>query len=300
MTFLRISASPDPPVSLQVAAARAAAYPAPVRPFAVLLLLAAGCSEKPPAPLPTFDFVAYGDCRHNEKVHRDIAGGIARTNPRFILVTGDLVDEPDKEEDWRSWREITKDLRATSEYLCCVGDHDWEKVDTFLKELKMERWYADRRIGDVHVFLLDSRQMFKDKEQVEWLEKTAAASNARHKFAVFHHPPFMIDHKRGYEADNIRPQIHPLLVKLKFCAAFCGHHHAFYATARDGVRYVVTGGGGASLYPIDEKLAQKGDVHRRFHHFVGCTMEEKKIAARVFDEAGREAEDLAFTLCEHP
>ena len=75
--------------------------------------------------LPTFDFVAYGDCRHNVAVHKEIVDTFARrTYPQFVLVTGDLVDEPDKEEDWQSWRDVTKDLRAKSEYLCAVGDHD--------------------------------------------------------------------------------------------------------------------------------------------------------------------------------
>lgn len=264
------------------------------------LLLALGCSRKPPGPLPTFDFVAYGDCRHNAKVHREIAGNIVRTAPKYVLVTGDLVDEPDKPEDWAEFRDIAKELRAKSEYLCAVGDHDWVNGDTFLKEFNLSKWYFDRRIGDVHVFLLDSRGGFKDAEQVKWLEATASASTAKHKVAVFHHPPFMIDHKRGTEAEVLRPNIHPLLVRLKFCAAFCGHQHGFYSTLRDGVRYVVTAGGGAPLWKIDPSLGQKGDLSRKFYHFCGFTFAAGKIEARVFEKDGTEAEDLRFTLCEHP
>jgi Icc-related predicted phosphoesterase len=265
----------------------------------VASLLVVGCPSKPPPVLPAFDFVAYGDCRHNVAVHKEIVDTFARTNPKFVLVTGDLVDEPDKEEDWQSWRDVTKDLRAKSEYLCAVGDHDWEKVDTFLKEFKLEKWYYDRRIGDVHAFMLDSRN-FTDKAQMEWLEKNASASTAKHKFAVFHHPPFMIDHKRGQEAEALRPLIHPLLVKLKFCAAFCGHQHGFYSTVRDGVRYVVTAGGGAPLWKIDPSLGQPGDLSKKFYHFLGFTDTGKRIEARVFEKDGTEAADLRFTLCEHP
>jgi len=266
--------------------------------IAALFLL--GCPRKP-AVLPAFDFVAYGDCRHNAAVHKEIVDTFARTNPKFVLVTGDLVDEPDKPEDWQSWRDITKDLRAKSVYLCAVGDHDWEKVDTFLKEFNLEKWYFDRRVGDVHAFMLDSRAFFSGthQEQVEWLEKTAAASTAKHKFAVFHHPPFMIDAKRGREADVIRPLIHPLLVKLKFCAAFCGHQHGFYSTARDGLRYVVTAGGGAPLWKIDPSLGQPGDLSKKFYHFLGFNDTGKRIEARVFGKDGSEEVGLRFTLCEH-
>ncbi|HXX92003.1 MAG TPA: metallophosphoesterase [Planctomycetota bacterium] len=262
------------------------------------LLLAAGCSGKPPPPLPRFDFVAYGDCRHNVAVHQELVDTLRRTQPKYVLVTGDLVDQPDRPEDWQAWRDVTRELRASSDYLSAVGDHDWEKVDTFLSEFHLERWYYDRRIGEVHVFLLDSRN-FHDPVQMEWLRKTAGASNARHKFAVFHHPPFMIDQKRGREADALRPLIHPLLVELKFCAAFCGHQHGFYTTLRDGVRYVVTAGGGAPLWRTDPALGIAGDRSKRFYHFVGLTDLGKRIEARVLEKDGTEAEELRFTLCEH-
>jgi hypothetical protein len=269
-----------------------------------LLVLAAGCS-KSPAPLPTFDFAAYGDCRHNQEVHREIVSNIVRTHPKFVLVTGDLVDQPDRESDWQAFRDIAKDLRAQSKYLCCVGDHDWLNVDTFLKEFDLERWYFDKRIGDIHVFVLDSRAFYSgtQKDQVDWLEKTAAASTATHKFAVFHHPPFMIDSKPEHiaQADFIRPLIHPLLVKLKFCAAFCGHQHSFYTTRRDGVRYVVTAGGGAPLWKnLDPRLGLKEDLSRSFFHFLAFSFADRKIEARVFGIDGTEANDLRFTLCEHP
>lgn len=271
-----------------------------MRILSLALLLAVGCSEGPPVAAPAFDFAAYGDCRHNEAVHREIAGRLVRSNPRFVLVTGDLVDRPDIEKEWDSFRDIAKELRAKSEYLCAVGDHDWEKSDTFVKEFRLEKLYFDRRIGDVHVFVLDSRSRFKDAEQVKWIEETAAASKAKHRIAVFHHPPFMIHPRRAAEAEEIRPRIHPLLVRLKFCAAICGHQHGFYSTLRDGVRYVVTAGGGAPLADVDPSLGQKGDLWRRFFHYCGFTAVGTTLEARVYGKDGAEAGDLRFTLCEHP
>lgn len=266
-------------------------------PAVVLLLL--GCS-KPPPPLPILDFVAYGDSRHYVETHRQLAASILTAKPRFILHSGDLVDHPDQEGEWAQFRDIVKDLRAGSEFLCAVGDHDWvEGSDVFLKEFRMARWYVDARIGDYHIFVLDSRGGFGDAEQVAWLEKTASASTAKHKFAVFHHPPFMVDPKRVKEAEALRPKIHPLLVKLKFCAAFCGHQHAFYTAVRDGLRYVVTAGGGAPLRGLDPSLGDKADLSRSFHHFCGFTVAGPKIEGRVYGKDGTEAPDLRFTLCEH-
>jgi 3',5'-cyclic AMP phosphodiesterase CpdA len=267
--------------------------------LAVLALAALlGCAED--KPLPQFDIVAYGDCRHREQIHRRIAAAIVRTKPKAVLVTGDLVDRPNEEPLWAAFRDIVKDLRAQADYYSAPGDHDLHPSKLFEKEMGTEALYYDKRIGDVHVFILNSMGRFTDPEQLAWLEKTAAASDAPHRFAVFHHPPFMIDRDRGAEADELRPRIHGLLVKLRFCATFCGHQHAFYTTARDGVRYVVTGGGGAPLWTLDPSLGLPDDRSRRFHHFVGLHVEPKRVRARVIDERGVEAADLAFTVCEHP
>jgi len=264
---------------------------------ALVFLLLAGCGEKKRAA--AVDFVAYGDCRHQPKVHRKVAAAMAASGGKLFLVTGDLTDAPDEEASWAEFRDIVKDVRAKGPYYCSFGDHDSGSKDLFLKELGMTKPYFDKVEGDYHLFILDSRDKFRDKDQVEWLKKTASASKSKHKFAVFHHPPFMIDADRGKEADAIRPNIHPLLAELKFCAAFCGHQHAFYSTKRDGVRYVVTAGGGAPLWKIDPTLGGPGDLFRRFHHFVGLKDLGPKIEAHVIDQDGTEAEDLAFTLCEH-
>lgn len=263
----------------------------------VLLLLLAGCAEKKKAV--GLDFASYGDCRHNNEVHRKIAGSIAASGAKFTMVTGDLVENAGDPAAWAEFRDIVKELRKRP-YDCAVGDHDPDEKLNFKKELGLERMYHDRRDGDFHVFVLDSTGRFEDKEQLEWLEKTAAASTAKHKFAVFHHPPYLIKTSRVAEAEKLRPNIHPLLVKLKFCAAFCGHQHAFYTTQRDGVRYVVTAGGGAPLHSIDNGLGQQGDLSKKMFHFVGGTVSGTKILGRVFDPDGVEEESLAFTVCEHP
>ena len=270
-----------------------------VLPLAALAALAAGCGGKPP-PLPAFDIVVYGDSRHQSDVHRRVAARIAQTAPACVLSTGDLVDHPDEGPLWAEFRDAVKEIRARTVFCSAPGDHDLGPGRLFLKEMGTERLYYDRRAGDVHVFILDSSSQFRDADQVAWLEKTASASDAPHKLAVFHRPPFTIDPKRLADAEQIRPQIHGLLVKLRFCAAFNGHTHAFYATVRDGVRYVITAGGGAPLRTVDPTLGLPGDLSRTFYHFIGLHVDPKRIRARVFDSGGVEAADLAFTVCEHP
>jgi predicted phosphodiesterase len=264
-----------------------------MRALLVLALLAGAQEAK-------VDFAAYGDCRSGHETHRRICASMLKAQAKYVVVSGDLVDWGDDADDWRIWREITKELRENSAYLAAPGNHDVSRDGAFERELGLKKTWSDRRIGDVHVFLLDSNEYFAEAEQLAWLEKAASASDAKHKIAAFHHPPWSLDRFGEFEQKPVRERLHPLLVKHKFCAAFGGHHHSFYATKRDGVRYVITAGGGAWLYRQDASLAIEGDLYRSFHHWVGCTVGPKGISARVYTPDGVDVPELAFPLCEHP
>ncbi|MBV8878583.1 MAG: metallophosphoesterase [Planctomycetaceae bacterium] len=266
--------------------------------MALLLLASCDRSRTPPVRAAALDFAAYGDCRSQTDVHRKIARAIAAAGARYVLVSGDLVDAPDDAEAWARFREAANDL-LKNPYYCAPGDHDTGAKNLYQKEFGLDRLYYDRLQEDCHLFMLDSCGSFDDAAQLAWLEKTAEASTARHKIAVFHHPPFGIHPRRTQQTETIRGKIHPLLVKLRFCGAICGHQHAFYTTRRDGVRYVVTAGGGASLYSQDPSLGQPGDQSRKFFHFVGFRNAGSRLDARVYDVDGIEDGSLAFTFCEH-
>jgi 3',5'-cyclic AMP phosphodiesterase CpdA len=271
------------------------------RAAAAALLLFAGCGKKPPTAAG-LDFAAYGDCRHRRAIHQEICRSILAASPKYVIVTGDLVDYAERPEQWAEWKVDTEALRAKLPYICAAGNHDLAEGKLFQKTLGLDRLYFDRREGDVHLFILDSNGSFNDPAQLEWLEKTAFASTALHKVAVFHHPPFMISPKRNDEPVNTAAAaaIHPLLVKLKFCAAVCGHQHAFYTTLRDGIRYVVTAGGGAPLWDLDKGLGLPSDLTRKFFHFVGFKIDGRTIRGHVYEKDGVEDPDLRFTLCQHP
>lgn len=266
----------------------------------LVLLALAGCSDGGSGGGKPITFALYGDCRTGNDVHRRICKSILETDASFVVVSGDLVDEGDDEESWKAFREITKDLRARVPYFVVKGDHDQGNKWSLEREFRLEKPWYDKEVEGIHFFFLDSTAGFGIGEQLSWLEQRAAGSKALHKIAVFHHPPFSAMPRRAGSAEHVRTEIHGMLVKLKFCAALCGHDHHFYTTSRDGVRYVISAGGGASLYHPDPKQGQRLDLMRRFHHFVLLHKQGKEIAAQVYDESGVEARDLGFGVCSHP
>jgi 3',5'-cyclic AMP phosphodiesterase CpdA len=66
-------------------------------------------------------------------------------------------------------------------------------------------------------------------------------------FVVMHHPPFSISLHGG--SRELRERWTPLFEKYQVTAVFSGHDHVYERAEHDGIRYFVSGGGGAPLYP---------------------------------------------------
>jgi 3',5'-cyclic AMP phosphodiesterase CpdA len=89
-------------------------------------------------------------------------------------------------------------------------------------------------------------------EQLRWLEADlAAARKADLRFAAMHHPMITAVKRRQHETTPAEAQLMALFEKYKVHVVFAGHDHNYQHHLKNGVRYVVTGGGGAPLYPVD-------------------------------------------------
>ena len=130
-----------------------------------------------------------------------------------------------------------------------LGNHDY-LVDDGRYELGllgMPRPYYTRRLGDAQLFLLDSNRV--NDRQTAWLENRLAASSAIWRIAVFHHPPYTCG---GHSGDQyVQERWVPLFERYGVQLVLSGHDHNYERfLARNGVTYVVHGGGGAGLYPL--------------------------------------------------
>jgi hypothetical protein len=111
-----------------------------------------------------------------------------------------------------------------------LGNHDI-RVDGGryeYDELDMPRAHYRRSVGNVTFFILNSNRV--NSVQTEWLKKVLPASTAMWKIVVFHHPAWTCG---GYRSNTAIVQTWVPLFE------------------RYGVRYIVHGGGGQHLYPIE-------------------------------------------------
>lgn len=100
--------------------------------------------------------------------------------------------------------------------------------------------------GPMDVFILDSSTPAatgeKAEEQLAWLEEALAASDAKWKVAVLHHPPYSSG-KHGSALD-VRAAVEPLFVAGGIDIVFTGHDHHYERTLpQQGIVYVVSGAG---------------------------------------------------------
>jgi 3',5'-cyclic AMP phosphodiesterase CpdA len=227
--------------------------------------------------------VAYGDVRFsdpsntrdsNPAIRQAIVKKIADDKPDFVIFTGDLVLAGDSDADWEVYRQETQPWRdAKLRLFTLPGNHDLygdpKLVHYFaeFKELKHDRWYTIRTANTL-TLMLDSAADAKGGPQWQWIEKTLASVPADIDFVLIalHHPPLTKSHDhmfggghsaRGQEAALAEMiEQHAARMKQKIIV-IAGHVHNYERYSRNGVTYIVSGGGGATPYRIQRS---PGDV----------------------------------------
>jgi 3',5'-cyclic AMP phosphodiesterase CpdA len=130
-----------------------------------------------------------------------------------------------------------------------LGNHDVrvEGGRYEFDELNMPRGFYRRTVGNVELFILNSN--YVNTTQTTWLETALSTSTATWKIVLYHHPAWTCGGYRS-NAAVVRSWV-PLFEKYGVDLVLSGHDHNYQRFAeRNGVRYVVHGGGGQHLYPL--------------------------------------------------
>jgi DNA repair exonuclease SbcCD nuclease subunit len=236
--------------------------------------------------------VTIGDWGTGGRAARDVAAGVrrvARAEHVDVLLTvgdNDYSNSPERfEERWR--REYGWVRPAGIHVAGVLGNHDVETGDGRyeFRTLGMPGRYYRRRFGLVDLFALDSNDV--DGRQTRWLEQVLAASTNRWKIAAFHHPL----HTCGrYEGRHFRvTKWAELFERHGVQLVLNGHDHNYQRFEDGPVTYVVVGGGGASLYGLQDcpesgAVALAGEA---VHSFLVIEASEKRIAGRTLAADGR-------------
>jgi acid phosphatase type 7 len=216
-----------------------------------------------PPPGSVIRIGVYGDVRGGHETHRTLTQALIDEAPDAVVVTGDMVLRGSDEGDWQRFFAVTAELLPRIPYYPAIGNHDLGRAgDTGRRANEIFElppappgrpegayWYS-ADLSDVHLVFLDSNS-YERPEQERWLEQDLAAARARRVraiVAVTHDGPY----SRGIHGGSpiARERYVPILTRYKVNLLLAGHDHQYMRGRIGGLDYMVSGGGGAALYPV--------------------------------------------------
>jgi hypothetical protein len=234
-----------------------------------------------------FAFAAFGDTRMQHPFHRMVVERIVAAEPDFALHTGDLVTYGHEADEWKTFLEIERALMARVPLFPALGNHegnDPQYFDLFYLPGN-ERWYAfDYGNARFVCLQVDGFADFgPGSEQHGWLEQTLAANAQPWLFVYFHIPPY--SSVWDELEDDVRRALPPLFERYGVDMVFNGHKHNYERNEVNGITYVVTAGGGAPLYAMQEREPTQA-AFVMAHHFVLLEVDDRHLKATVISSEG--------------
>lgn len=207
-----------------------------------------------------YRLVAFGDTRSNHDDHRAVIEAMVVDRPLAYFHGGDLVGNGASDTDWDRFFEVEQAMLIRAPLYPALGNHEGDGpqfADIF--ELpdnspSPERYYTVRYANTLFVSLdLYTNPFGVSSDQYAWLEtvlaNAAADPDIRQRFVQLHHGPYDSGSHKSNTA--VRTYLVPLFEQYGVDIVFSGHDHCYERSTVNGVKYVVTGGGGAPLYGVD-------------------------------------------------
>jgi hypothetical protein len=267
---------------------------------------AGGAAARPPAPTTTTTTAATGAAptgpvRSGLVAFGDFGGGpaqpaVARAMERWaashrvdaLVTTGDNVYERGDPELFAAQLDQPyQQLRRTRPMWATLGNHDVTAGHGAeqLRHLGLPDLPYAKSLPGLQLLFLDANRV--DQAQASWLDARLSDPGPDLRAVVFHQPAWSCSrHDSSREVDQLWM---PVLEGHRVALVLNGHDHNYQRfVSPGGVTYVVTGGGGRELYPVDgcargapERVAE---VVR--HHFTAVEVRDGSLAVTAVADDG--------------
>ena len=248
---------------------------------------AAGGEVALPDAARPLTFVVYGDTRNGGPVGAALAALAVEQAPDLILYTGDIVPDGSDDAGWARFFADEQALLADVPLYPTLGNHEIFRdsgATRFRRFFALpddgrQRLYYRFRVGRNEFIVLDGNA--PSPAETAWLRATLDAADAAHAANVFvlvHQPPLSLGDHCGAAIDQA--EWLTLFEQHHVRAVFAGHDHAYERMERRGVRYFVSGGGGAPVYREHECAAFDRAAKRSYrsvHHLLRVRVEGTNV-----------------------
>lgn len=230
-----------------------------------------------------FSFAVVGDAEpgrfwfermfNRRRVFRRLLERLEAEAVDFSMQLGDMVSRGVLRNYLRFMKELCR-VRVARPYLTVIGNHDRRNPHKPSDgSLYHEVWgpthyHFDH--GGVRFIVLDTSQLRLAARQLKWLG-LALRTDLR-KVIFTHVPPAGLSPWTNFAGlsgvggfKKGGPEFMELVSRSHVDRIYVGHIHGFGVLERDGVRYVLSGGGGSPLFP--------SGARQRFHHYLTVRFE---------------------------
>lgn len=276
----------------------------------------------PPTGTGSVRFIAFGDSGVGSTAQTQLAARMSADTFDLAVHTGDVAYGSANLVGGASYTQYDNWLFGVYSWMRSrplfpsIGNHDDEigfaeaYRDVFvLPDQAATTGYADNAerfysfdYGPVHFVALDTEHAFLDagrrQAQLAWLDADLAATTQPWRVVYFHRSPYSSGTEHGSALD-VRQAFAPIFERRHVNLVLSGHDHDYerskpwreFVSTGTPVTYIVTGGGGAALYPVGTSAwtAKSASINHytRITAGTGClmTVEAVRTDGVVADQA---------------
>lgn len=242
----------------------------------------------------SFRFTVFGDTQDHPEISSSLVEQMISLNPFFVLHCGDIVGDGLVYEEWQEqFANPNRQLAHYIPYFMAIGNHernsDW--FYQFVSYPNTENNFSFT-YGNAYFLVLDTNDgglRLMMGEPLSWLQDqldSTACQNATWRIAIHHQPAWTEGWGTSCNYDGeswIRELLVPLLEEADFDLVFNGHTHGYERGEKNGIHYIISGGGGGSL----DVHCQEYDhitVAQYIHHFLQVDILGKTLELKAIDE----------------
>lgn len=216
----------------------------------------------------SINFYVFGDSQGYQGGVEQIVTAANLYRPDFIFHCGDLT--PFGQENQYQAVKAVLDQSIVPVYTT-IGNHDIKDDGGVLYEAYFGTSRYSFDIGQAHFTVFNTSSGDVSSQEISWLEQDLSQTASKFRFVFTHIPPF--DPRTGENHTFINSttstQLMLLFEEYDVDVVFTGHIHMYNETVVNGVRYVITGGAGASLYADEDN----GGIY----HYMNVTLNENGL-----------------------
>lgn len=242
-----------------------------------------------------FTFTALGDHGTTPDSRANVWHMLA-DRPAFQLLLGDYSYANGNQPIWDEWFTLIEPFTRSIPMMAALGNHENERIEgnrigyvsalarTAMPEPET-RYFFDYCGVRFVAYNSDDRQ---NPEQREWLEKTLRDAREKDKvrwLIVFKHHPLYSSNVNRLDNQELISELREMLDKYKVDLVLAGHNHNYErsyplrgaepvstdptgSNKSAGVVFVVSGGGGKSLYKLTPEKPVKTAYRESMPHYL--------------------------------